>query len=762
MKIYVALNGNDSNDGTKERPFKTIQKAQIAVREAKLNGQNRIHVKISEGKYYLSQPIQLKAEDSGTLEHPIVYEGMGNVTLSGGIPLELNWEEYGNGIYKAKLKEMQKIDQLFVNGKSQIMARYPNYQEKARYYNGYSKDSFNQERIKKYKSPKGGFMHVMHEGLWGDFHFEITGFDNNGELAYVGGHQNNRPSKMHESIRYIENIFEELDSEGEWFLDEESWMLYYKPSPDIDFNDCSMDGIVLKNLMSFVGTQEEPVKNIVIENICFQGACRTFMEPMEPLLRSDWCVCRNGAVYLEGTERIRLNNCEINQVGGNGICISKYNRFADVSACYIHDTGASSILFVGDVNAVRSPLFHYEDIYEDPDAIDWEPGPRNNSYPSNCTVYDNLITRCGRVEKQAAGVCISMSQKITVSHNSIYDVPRAGVNICDGTWGGHIIEYNNVFHTVLETSDHGAFNSWGRDRYWDCRYEVMEKSVEQNVKVPLLDTTIPIIIKNNCFECSHGWDIDLDDGSSNYQIYNNICLRGGIKNREGVYREVYNNIILNNTFHPHLWFEKSGDKFYRNIIFKNYADIGLKGWGEKMDNNILHNEVSGAATQLQEKSHQDEHSIYAKVQFVDMLKGDFRLKKSEDIVQTGFKDIDASQCGVISMHLKKMAITPFADGYVIDQRVEKDISIYEFNGLQLKLLSGLGEVSATGMYQESGIYVIKVENDSFWNQRGICSNDVILTIDQEDIMDVKTGIDLLKRQPKEIVVWRGQGKRILS
>ena len=40
-------------------------------------------------------------------------------------------------------------------------------------------------------------------------------------------------------------------------------------------------------------------------------------------------------------------------------------------------------------------------------------------------------------------------------------------------------------------------------------------------------------------------DIDLDDGSSNYHIYNNICLNGGLKLREGFYRTVENNIIIN-------------------------------------------------------------------------------------------------------------------------------------------------------------------------------------------------------------------------
>ena len=96
------------------------------------------------------------------------------------------------------------------------------------------------------------------------------------------------------------------------------------------------------------------------------------------------------------------------------------------------------------------------------------PGRKQNNYPKDCKVYDNLMFDLGYVEKQSTGVQLSMCQNITVSHNTIYDVPRAGINVNEGTWGGHIIEYNDVFNTVKETGDHGSFNSWGRDRYWQA------------------------------------------------------------------------------------------------------------------------------------------------------------------------------------------------------------------------------------------------------------------------------------------------------
>ena len=49
------------------------------------------------------------------------------------------------------------------------------------------------------------------------------------------------------------------------------------------------------------------------------------------------------------------------------------------------------------------------------------------------------------------------------------------------------------------------------------------------------DAVRTTIIHNNRFRCDRGWDIDLDDGSSNYHIYNNLCLNGCIKIRVGFY-----------------------------------------------------------------------------------------------------------------------------------------------------------------------------------------------------------------------------------
>jgi hypothetical protein len=84
-------------------------------------------------------------------------------------------------------------------------------------------------------------------------------------------------------------------------------------------------------------------------------------------------------------------------------------------------------------------LFHYDQVNKLED-LDRTPGPKSNNYPADCLVDNCLIHLTGRVEKQTAGVQIQLAQSITVRHCSIYDMPRAGINIGDGSWGGHIID----------------------------------------------------------------------------------------------------------------------------------------------------------------------------------------------------------------------------------------------------------------------------------------------------------------------------------
>lgn len=752
--FVVAPDGSDDNPGTVAEPFATIARARDAVRARKQEADGPIVVAIREGTYYLKQPVVFSPRDSGTKDAPIVYQAYPDESpvISGGTRLELDWEVYTRGVMRAQVPAGTEFDQLLIDGVKQHLARYPSYDPQAKYFNGYAADCISPERVQRWKNPVGAIVHAMHRAHWGDFHYLVTGVDENSNPQLEGGWQNNRRMGMHGSHRFVENVFEELDAPGEWYLDRETSTLYFWPPENVDLAKATVEVAMLKHLFEFDGSMDTPVRYITLQGLTLRHTRRTFMEMKEPLLRSDWCIYRGGAVRLEGVEDCAVADCTIDGVGGNGIFVSNYARRVEVTTCKIVEAGGNGICFVGDPDAVRSPRFEYHETFNF-DEIDKTPGPKTDNYPKECRVYDCLITRIGRVHKQSAAVQISMSQGITVSHCSIYDVPRAGINISEGTWNGHLIEFCDVFDTVKETGDHGSFNSWGRDRFWhlgDC-------DLKEHPELPLLDAQTTTILRNNRWRCDHGWDIDLDDGSTNYHIYNNLCLNGGIKNREGFYRTVENNIMVNNGFHPHVWYEQSGDVFRCNIVFRPYRPARMSNtqpWGKEMDFNLLHDpDRTGPATDLQRGSKRDEHSIVGDAIFVDPAAGNYQVQDGSPALALGFENFAMDQFGVVSPKLKAEAKTPILPGAEPEEGGDRhadggppkrDNTVHSWLGAKIKNVVGMGEVSARGLPGESGVLLVDVPETSAAAKAGLKQSDAILKCNGKKVDTVDDLVQLYR------------------
>lgn len=745
-KIFVAPNGDDKNSGTLQEPLATIHQAILLSQKTDSN--KKVDVILRKGVYYPDSTIVLDAEKFKGKTILITAFNNEKVVISAAKKVDLKWAKYKNNIYVAKLALDFNPDAMYINGKQAIMARYPNYDSSARVFNGVAADAISDERVKHWNNPIGGFFHVLHSGEWGSFHYGITGKDGDGKLKMEGGWQNNRPSPLHSEFRFVENIFEELDAPGEWYYNKTEQSLYYYPPKESEIENAVVEFSRLKTIMHLKGNELYPLKNLSISKMEFTGTQRVLMEKHEPLLRSDWMLHRSGAITIEGTENCKISNCEFFQLGATAVMVSGYNRGVAIVNNHFREMGGSGVCFVGDASAVRSPAFKY-DQFLDYQAIDKTPGPKNNLYPKNCVIYNNLIHDIGRIEKQATGVEISMSESITVKNNTIYNTPRAGINIGDGTWGGHMIEYNDVFNTVQETGDHGAFNSWGRDRFWNADRKYMDSITAVHPEIILLDAQKTTTIRNNRFRCDHGWDIDLDDGSSNYNIYNNICLNGGIKLREGFFRTVENNIMINNSFHPHVWFNNSGDVFRKNIVTRNYYPIMVPQWGKEVDYNFFSDLVSLNEAQ---KNGTDKNSLYGNPMFLNANKGDYTLDKKSLAHLIGFKDIDIKNIGVLGSRLKTMALKVKIPGLVLPTTTEnKNDAPVEWLDVVLRNVNGLGDRSAYGLPSESGVLITSVNENSLLLKSGLLTKDVIVGSEDTAIKDT---YDLFSQY--QSVNWKGK------
>ncbi len=171
------------------------------------------------------------------------------------------------------------------------MARFPNFDLLAKFFGGTSGTAIAPERVKTWSHPEGGYMHALHQAMWGSKHYRIIKASPDGELTFQGGWQENRGGGFdpffrggyHQEYLFVENIFEELDAPGEWYFDWENKTLYIIPEADIDLSKAEIIAAGLKQLITVKGSMENPVRNIQFKGIQFKHTSRIFMEPYERL-----------------------------------------------------------------------------------------------------------------------------------------------------------------------------------------------------------------------------------------------------------------------------------------------------------------------------------------------------------------------------------------------------------------------------------------------------------------------------------------------
>ena len=215
--------------------------------------------------------------------------------------------------------------------------------------------------------------------------------------------------------------------------------------------------------------------------------------------------------------------------------------------------------------------------------------------------------------------------------------------------------------------------------------------------------------------------------------------------------------MVNNSFHPHVWFINSSDVFTRNIVMTEYKPIGVREWGLMVDYNIFTDSLSCATAR---KNNTDEHSIVTSVQFSNPSEGDFTVADdSEAITKGGFRNFVMDQFGVVSPRLKAIAHTPKMPTPIIIA-THADDEVINWSGATIKSLQTLGERSATGMDSERGVYVVSVNALGGKLRDYIRPNDVILKIETITVNNLKEMQDALQKIDKskdiEFIIFRTQ------
>jgi hypothetical protein len=765
--LYVAPDGRDDQPGTAAAPLQTLAAARDAAR--KVAGREAVTVHVADGVYYLPETLVFSAADSGAAGKPVIYRAdrEGGAVISGGQKLPLAWTPYRDGIFQADVPAGLAIDQLFVNGQRQRMARYPNHDanQPTAAYQGHAADAFAKERAARWADPTGGYIHAMHVAHWGGYHYRITGKKADGNVAYEGGWQNNRQMGMHKDLRMVENIFEELDASGEWFHDAKANRLYYQPATGRGPRARDGRGGAAAPPGRVPGHRggAGPVRHPAGLRLPPRGPHVHGYQGAAAALRLDGLPRRRAAVQRRGglrgagqrarpAGRQRDLRERLQPAPPRGGLRHPRHRRQCGRLRGPAGSGPQSALRVRPAPGVRG---HRPDARAEGRRL--SRGLHGGGLPDPAR---------GEVEKQATGVQVSMAQGITIRHCSIYDMSRAGINISEGTFGGHLIEFCDVFDTVKETGDHGSFNSWGRDRFWGLK----NAPPGELPKLALLDAVKPSVIRNSRWRCDHGWDVDLDDGSSNYQIYNNLFLRGGLKLREGFHRRVWNNIAVNNSLHPHVWYDDSGDIVTNNIWMSAYKPAGgmPKGkWGRELNRNLFTTE----ADRKRFADHGcDAASVVGDPMFMDPAAGDFRVKPGSPALKLGFKNFPMDQFGVMKPALRAKARTPEipalgAAAAAADTKPAAGAAELVWLGASLHGLQG-EEFSAFGVSrEEGGVQLTEVPATSAAAAAGLQKDDLVQAVNGRGVKDAGAliaAVSAAGAESLQLRVVRGQKAQTLA
>jgi hypothetical protein len=119
--------------GTKIQPLASLNGARDLIRQLRSLGKlnEEVRVIVSNGMYFMTEPLLLTDQDSGTETFPVIYraEEGANPVFIGGIPIR-NWEKVTDKVWKAKVQEVSRFgfyfEQLYVNGQRATRAKSPN------------------------------------------------------------------------------------------------------------------------------------------------------------------------------------------------------------------------------------------------------------------------------------------------------------------------------------------------------------------------------------------------------------------------------------------------------------------------------------------------------------------------------------------------------------------------------------------------------------------------------------------------------------
>lgn len=517
--FYVSPDGNDSwsgklsapNSAGSDGPFATLERARDAVRALNTSGkfpkQGGVTVFLRAGAYPFAKTLQLTSGDSGTKASPVTWRAFpgekalltGGKTISGFAPVtdqtvlnRLASSARGN-VLRANLRAQGIVDygeispargqrmEVYFRGKFMTIARYPNdgwltiadvpQTGEKRLNEGLERDTSPVPRGRHYGrftyegdrpdtwSESGDiWVHGYWTWDWSDEYLQVAKIDKKTRDIY--------PREPHHGYGYTKgqrfyflNVLEELDAPGEWYLDRASGTLYFWPPEPVKEGDVTVS-ILEQPMLALENTEYVTVRGLAFE------------------------AGRGGAATITGGAHNLIAGCSFRNFGMTAAIIQD-GKDNGVRSCDMHDLASGGVIIHGGDRKTLTPAGNFAD---------------------NNHIHDfGIRLKTYQVAVEVTGV------GGRVTHNLIHDAPHAGIFLTTSALGNdHVIEYNELHSLAKETGDVGAIYLCARD--YTMRGNVVRYNFVHDLAGPGLFGVMGIY---------------LDDFTSGTTVYGNVMFRAG-------------------------------------------------------------------------------------------------------------------------------------------------------------------------------------------------------------------------------------------
>ncbi len=496
--FFVAKNGNDAWSGTlaelnengTDGPFATLDRAKMAVRKAVKSAKTEnsekkaITVTVKEGLYELDSVFTLTAEDSGTEDLRVTWQGEKGKTVRLSAGKYLNeWKKVDDAEILARLPESVRdkvvmVDlkatgimeygspkgggiELFFKGEPMTMSRYPNEgfikivsvdENEPIDVRGTKGDKIgnfqvDDERILTWDVEKDPWVHGYWFWDWAEERHAVAEIVKETKTVKVAPKYHSYGYRKGQWF-YGFNLLCEIDMPGEYYVDRETGILYFYPPEEV--TEDSLAVTVLGNVVK-VRADYLTFKNFVLE------------------YSRDTAFSMNG----KGDLAVKMT---VRNASGTGISANGTNM--TVYGCHLFNLGKSGISMTGGDRKTLTP---------------------SGNLVANCEIHD--YARIQRV--YAPGVQINGVGN-TVAYCKIYDAPHMGMG-----FGGNdnLIEYNEIYNVCYESNDAGAIYT---GRNWTMRGNILRYNYLHDIQG---------------FENRGCVGIYLDDQFSSAEMFGNIFVR---------------------------------------------------------------------------------------------------------------------------------------------------------------------------------------------------------------------------------------------